>query len=83
MRLAEGGMGVVYEAEQESLGRHVAIKVLPFHALMIPNISRVFTARRALLRQLHHSNIVPVFGVVSTKESTITPCSLFADWGLI
>jgi hypothetical protein len=61
--VGRGGMGVVYEAQQLSLGRHVAIKVLPAHALLDPrHLGRFHREARAAAR-LHHTNIVPVFGV--------------------
>ncbi len=56
-------MGVVYEAEQESLGRHVALKVLPSSAILNPTYLARFRREAQAAGRLHHTNIVPVFGV--------------------
>src|SRR6476646_2404112 len=61
--IGRGGMGVVFEAVQESLGRHVALKVLPYHALMQSSHLERFRREAKAAGRLHHSNIVPVFGV--------------------
>src|SRR5438067_948033 len=61
--VGRGGMGVVYEAQQLSLGRHVAIKVLPSHALLDPRHLSRFQREARSAAKLHHTNIVPVFGV--------------------
>jgi WD40 repeat protein/serine/threonine protein kinase/tetratricopeptide (TPR) repeat protein len=61
--IGRGGMGVVYEAEQVSLGRHVALKVLPSHALLDPRQLQRFHREARSAARLHHTNIVPVFGV--------------------
>ena len=61
--VGRGGMGVVYEAEQISLGRRVALKVLPESALATPNQRTRFEREAKAAGALHHSNIVPVFGV--------------------
>jgi serine/threonine protein kinase len=61
--VGRGGMGIVYEAEQESLGRHVALKVLPSHALLDPRHLQRFQREARAAARLHHTNIVPVYGV--------------------
>jgi hypothetical protein len=61
--IGRGGMGVVYEAEQESLGRRVALKVLPPHLLADPQQVRRFEREARSAARLHHTHIVPVFGV--------------------
>jgi eukaryotic-like serine/threonine-protein kinase len=61
--IGRGGMGVVYEAEQESLGRRVALKVLSTGSLLDPKQVRRFEREAKAAAKLHHTNIVPVFGV--------------------
>ena len=56
-------MGVVYEAVQQSLGRHVALKVLPASSLAGSSHLERFQLEARSAARLHHTNIVPVFGV--------------------
>jgi WD40 repeat protein/serine/threonine protein kinase len=61
--VGRGGMGIVYEAVQLSLGRHVALKLLPQHALLDPRHLLRFEREAKAAARLHHTNIVPVYGV--------------------
>lgn len=61
--IGRGGMGVVYEAEQVSLGRHVALKVLAQRMQRDSQQKRRFEREAKAAARLHHTNIVPVFGV--------------------
>ena len=56
-------MGVVYEAEQVSLGRRVALKVLPWPAGRDHTALERFRREARASARLHHTNIVPVFEI--------------------
>jgi serine/threonine protein kinase len=60
--IGRGGMGIVYEAVQESLGRRVAIKVLPRQFLLNEKGLKRFQREAHLAASLHHTNIAEVFG---------------------
>jgi serine/threonine protein kinase len=62
-QVGRGGMGVVYEAEQRSLKRRVALKVLPFAAALDPKQLQRFQNEAQAAAGLHHTNIVPVYAV--------------------
>lgn len=61
--VGRGGMGTVYEAIQLSLGRRVALKVLPFAAALDAKHLQRFKTEAYAAAQLHHTNIVPVYAV--------------------
>ena len=61
--LGRGGMGVVYEAEQLSMGRRVALKVLPFAALAQEKSLQRFRNEVRAAGALNHPNIVQIHSV--------------------
>jgi serine/threonine protein kinase len=61
--IGRGGMGIVYEAHQKSLNRRVALKILPFAAVLDQRQIARFRNEAQAAAQLHHPHIVPVFAV--------------------
>jgi serine/threonine protein kinase/Tfp pilus assembly protein PilF len=59
--IGRGGMGIVYEAEQLSLGRRVALKVLPFVTTLDSKQLQRFKNEAQAAAHLHHQHIVPVY----------------------
>jgi serine/threonine protein kinase/WD40 repeat protein len=65
--IGRGGMGEVYEALEEPLGRHVAIKTLKRQATSQSLLLRFDRERRTLAR-LHHTNVVPIYATGSEGD---------------
>ena len=75
-------MGIVYEAEQVSLGRHVALKILP--RTMVRDAKQLvrFEREARAAAKLHHTNIVPVFGVGEQDGTPYYVMQFIAGLGL-
>ncbi len=69
-QLGGGGMGVVYRARQESLGREVALKVIRPDQLAFPETRARFRREVEVVARLQHPGIVPVY---SFGEEAGTP----------
>ena len=61
--IGRGGMGIVYEAEQLSLGRRVALKVLPFASMLNSKQLQRFKNEAKAAATIQHPHIVPVYSI--------------------
>jgi tRNA A-37 threonylcarbamoyl transferase component Bud32 len=77
-KLGEGGMGVVYEAEQTRMGRRVAIKFLHPH-LKDESVSARFRNEAAAAARLDHPNTITVFDFGETEAGALYIAMEFVD----
>jgi len=75
-------MGVVYEAEQQALGRRVALKVLPRTSAGDGSAQIRFQREAKAAARMHHTNIVPVFDVGQDGEHLYYAMQLIHGQGL-
>jgi WD40 repeat protein/serine/threonine protein kinase len=80
--VGRGGMGVVFEAEQISLGRRVALKVLPSQVAKDKTTLERFRREARSAARLHHTNIVPVFEVDQDGETVFYAMQFIQGQGL-
>ncbi len=80
--IGRGGMGIVYEAEQLSLGRRVAVKVLPQQVAGSGKALARFQREAKAAARMHHTNIVPVFDVGTANEHVYYAMQLIQGQGL-
>ena len=70
-QIGEGGMGVVYRAEQISLKRTVALKLLKPDLLATPLLLRRFNAEAEAVAKLNHPNTVGIYDFGQDTDGTL------------
>ncbi|MHB8581145.1 MAG: protein kinase domain-containing protein [Ignavibacteriaceae bacterium] len=67
-KLGEGGMGVVYKAEDTKLKREVAIKLLPHHISSNKEEKQRFEIEAQAAAALNHSNIATIYSIENSND---------------
>ncbi len=78
-KIGQGGMGEVYRAEDTSLKREVAIKVLPEQFTKDPQRLARFEREARLLASLNHPNIATIHGLAESDGVRFLVLSNAAD----
>ncbi|MDB4324706.1 serine/threonine-protein kinase [bacterium] len=82
-KLGEGGMGVVWKATDTTLGREVAIKILPADFAADEERLARFEREARLLASLNHPNIAGIFGIHKVPAADGQPATHFLAMELV